>query len=77
MKRDDEIDTAIGPDENCVLNSCNSARTQKGLKKKEDKKRDITKENQLDTDGICSLVVWKSNLYQDSRETACFINVDN
>ena len=40
-------------------------------------KRDITKENQLDTDGICYFVVCKSNLYQDSRVTTCFINGGN
>ena len=67
----------MDPDENCVPNSYNSARTQKGPKKKEDKKSDIAKENQLDTDGIYSFLVCKSNLYQYSRVTACFINAGN
>ena len=57
------MDTTADPDENCIPNSCNSARTQKGPKKREDKKRDITKENQFDTDGIYAPLFFVSQTY--------------
>lgn len=68
IKLNEELDDTVDPDNNYAANSSDTARTQKGPEKKVGKNRDITTENKLDTDGICS---YNSSLYQDWHVITC------